>query len=191
MQLNEIAPELADAADVLSDQLRAHLQRMAVFLLPHIDLLERRFIAKLKVLGFEPKIRSALIALTTGAAAKILAESGLGKPFWRRLQPLLDESDPELVVHAAKLAVAAGTELDKKRTVTALLRILPDAPWYLREDAAGCLEALYYLGELLIEEEIARRLTFPPHKRAADSALIMLVHLRSHVREAQDPCLSD
>ena len=73
MQLNEIAPELADAADVLSDQLRAHLQRMAVFLLPHIDLLERRFIAKLKVLGFEPKIRSALIALTTGAAAKILA----------------------------------------------------------------------------------------------------------------------
>lgn len=77
MQLTEIAPELADAADVLSDQLRAHLQRMAVFLLPHTEMLERRFIAKLKALGFEPKIRSALIALTTGAAAKILAS---GRP---------------------------------------------------------------------------------------------------------------
>lgn len=75
--MTEIAPELADAADVLSDQLRVHLQRLAVFLLPHADALERRFIAKLKALGFEPKIRSALVALTTGAAAKILAS---GRP---------------------------------------------------------------------------------------------------------------
>jgi len=77
VQLTEIAPELADAADVLSDQLRAHLQRMAVFLMPHTDALERRFIAKLKALKFEPKMRSALIALTTGAAARILAS---GRP---------------------------------------------------------------------------------------------------------------
>lgn len=77
MQLTEIAPELADAADVLSDQLRVHLQRLAVFLLPHADALERRFIARLKTLGFEPKIRSALVALTTGSAAKILAS---GRP---------------------------------------------------------------------------------------------------------------
>ena len=77
MQLSEIAPELADAADVLSDQLRVHLQRLAVFLLPHAESLERRFTAKLKSLGFEPKIRSALMALTTGSAAKILAS---GRP---------------------------------------------------------------------------------------------------------------
>ncbi len=77
MQLTEIAPELADAADVLSDQLRVHLQRLAVFLLPHAESLERRFTAKLKTLGFEPKIRSALMALTTGSAAKILAS---GRP---------------------------------------------------------------------------------------------------------------
>src|SRR5260370_31446449 len=50
---------------------------MAVYLLPNIDLMERRFIAKLKALEFEPKIRGALIALTTGAAAKILAS---GRP---------------------------------------------------------------------------------------------------------------
>lgn len=72
MQLTEIAPELADAADVLSDQLRVHLQRLAVFLLPHVEPLDRRFIAKLKK-QFEPKIRTALASLTTGAAARILA----------------------------------------------------------------------------------------------------------------------
>ncbi|HLJ47088.1 MAG TPA: GAF domain-containing sensor histidine kinase [Bryobacteraceae bacterium] len=77
MQLTEIAPELADAADVLSDQLRVHLQRLAVFLLPHTDALERRFVNKLKALDFEPKIRHALVALTTGSAAKILAS---GRP---------------------------------------------------------------------------------------------------------------
>jgi len=76
--LKEIAPELADAADVLSDQLRTHLHRLAVFLLPHADTLDRRFLAKLKrgkfePRAFEPKIRVALASITPGAAARILA----------------------------------------------------------------------------------------------------------------------
>jgi len=77
VQLTEIAPELADAADVLSDQLRVHLQRLAVFLAPHAETLERRFITKLKALGFEPRIRAALVPLTVGSAARILVS---GRP---------------------------------------------------------------------------------------------------------------
>jgi signal transduction histidine kinase len=78
LQLTELAPELADAADVLSDQLRVHLQRLAVFLLPHAEVLDRRFLARLKdrqlaPKEYEPKIRLALAALTPGAAARILA----------------------------------------------------------------------------------------------------------------------
>jgi len=78
LQLTEIAPELADAADVLSDQLRVHLQRLAVFLLPHVETLDRRFLAKLKHRRLstkenETKIRVALASLTPGAAARILA----------------------------------------------------------------------------------------------------------------------
>ena len=69
--------ELADAADVLSDQLRVHLQRLAVCLLPHAEALERKFVARLKRLGFEPKLRGALTSLTPGAAAFIL---GSGRP---------------------------------------------------------------------------------------------------------------
>ncbi len=86
MPLTEISPELADAADVLSDQLRVHLHRLAVFLLPHAETLDRRFLAKLRKGPseprqfqprlFEPKIRVALASITPGAAARILA-SGL------------------------------------------------------------------------------------------------------------------
>jgi signal transduction histidine kinase len=76
--LTEISPELADAADVLSDQLRVHLHRLAVLLLPHAETLDRRFLAKLKKgqfepRQFEPKIRIALASITPGAAARILA----------------------------------------------------------------------------------------------------------------------
>ena len=73
MQAVQISPELADAADVLSDQLRVHLQRLAVLLDPHSDKIDRRFLARLRELGFEPKQRIALAAITPGAAARVLA----------------------------------------------------------------------------------------------------------------------
>ena len=88
MQLTEISPELADAADVLSDQLRVHLQRLAAFLLPHADALDRRFLARLKQRRLEPaqfetKIRAALGSLTPGAAARVLAS---GKPLLKFIE---------------------------------------------------------------------------------------------------------
>jgi signal transduction histidine kinase len=73
VQTNQLSPALADAADVLSDQLRVHLHRLAAVLLPHTDELERRFQGRLKRLQFEPKQRSALSAITIGAATRILA----------------------------------------------------------------------------------------------------------------------
>ena len=73
MQTAQISPELADAADVLSDQLRVHLQRLAVLLDPHADKIERRFMNRLRELQFQPKQRLALSAITPGAAARILA----------------------------------------------------------------------------------------------------------------------
>ena len=74
MQTGQLSPELADAADVLSDQLRVHLQRLAAVLEPHTEKIERKFLNRLRALGFEPKQRLALSAITTGAAASILAQ---------------------------------------------------------------------------------------------------------------------
>ncbi len=73
MQTEQISPELADAADVLSDQLRVHLHRLAVLLEPHTDKIDRKFMSRLRKLEFEPKQRTALAAITPGAAARILS----------------------------------------------------------------------------------------------------------------------
>ena len=134
-----------------------------------------------RIMNEDEEVPSSL--LRRRSAAKILAETGFGKPFWFRLRPLLDERDPELVVHAAKIAVKAGTDLDKQRTVAALLRILPETPWHVREDVADTLKALDNFAEAPIEEEISRRLLLPPEKRAVDSALIILLRLREHAHD--------
>lgn len=86
MQSVQISPELADAADVLSDQLRVHLQRMARLLEPHTDKIERRFLRRLQELGFEPKQRVALAAITPGAAARILARDKVPLKFIEQVE---------------------------------------------------------------------------------------------------------
>src|SRR5580658_1999727 len=73
VQTEQLSPELADAADVLSDQLRVHLHRLAVLLEPHADQIDRRFSNRLRKLEFQPKQRLALAAITPGAAARILS----------------------------------------------------------------------------------------------------------------------
>lgn len=79
MPTTELSPELADAADVLSDQLRVQLQRLSEALLPHADRLETRFLTRLRALKYQAKQQDALAAITPGAAARILA---------KRMQPL-------------------------------------------------------------------------------------------------------
>ena len=71
----QISPELADAADVLSDQLRVHLKKMSRLLEPHTEKIERRFVSRMRQMGISPMQRSALSAITTGAAARILARN--------------------------------------------------------------------------------------------------------------------
>ena len=73
MQATRNPPALADAADVLSSQLWEHLQHLAKFLLPHVGILERRFLLKLRRLRFDAKQRTALAAITPFAASGILA----------------------------------------------------------------------------------------------------------------------
>ncbi|MCX6620729.1 MAG: GAF domain-containing sensor histidine kinase [Acidobacteria bacterium] len=70
---------LADAADVLSDQLRAQLHRLALSLAPKSAALDRLFQTPLRELKLDAKQRSALGALTAGAAARLIA-AGSGLP---------------------------------------------------------------------------------------------------------------
>jgi len=68
----ELAPELADAADVLSDQLHAQLHRLSKLVTPHLDSIETRFRASLNRKRILPIQAIALSSLTFGAAARIL-----------------------------------------------------------------------------------------------------------------------
>ncbi len=70
---------LADAADVLSDQLRAQLHRLALLLAPKSAALDRRFLGPLRELKLDAKQRSALRAVTAGAAARLI-HAGNGLP---------------------------------------------------------------------------------------------------------------
>lgn len=74
MQTAELSPGLADAADVLSDQLKVHLRRLSELLAPHADRLERNFIKRLRALKYDARQQSALASITLGAASRILAQ---------------------------------------------------------------------------------------------------------------------
>ena len=73
MRAPQSTPVLADAADVLSDQLRAQLDRLAAVLKPHLSELDVSFRSRLRKLRHDPKQIKALCAITPGAAARILS----------------------------------------------------------------------------------------------------------------------
>ena len=70
---------LADAADVLSDQLRAQLHRLARLLAPKAATLDRQFQAPLRELKLDTKQRAAIQGITAGAASRLIA-NGRGLP---------------------------------------------------------------------------------------------------------------
>ncbi|HEU0141017.1 MAG TPA: GAF domain-containing sensor histidine kinase [Bryobacteraceae bacterium] len=65
--------QLAAAADVLGGQLRRHLVRFAAVVSPHSAALNRAFMTRLRASGYSVKQRSALAAITPGAAANVLS----------------------------------------------------------------------------------------------------------------------
>ena len=75
VQAEQLSPELADAADVLSDQLRVHLHRLAVLLEPYTDKIDRKFLNRLRQLEFQPKQRMALDTAQVLALAQVTSET--------------------------------------------------------------------------------------------------------------------
>ena len=71
----QTTPVLADAADVLSDQLRVHLERLSFVLQPHAADLDSRFRARLRKHRFDARQIKALCDITPGAAARIFSQA--------------------------------------------------------------------------------------------------------------------
>jgi len=79
-------PILADAADVLSDQLRAHLVRLSGLIKPHSSLLDERFRRRLRGKKYDAKQLKALSAITPGAAARILGSDRPPADFFEQVE---------------------------------------------------------------------------------------------------------
>ena len=93
-------PRALAASEVFGSRLRAHLELLAKVLPPHARRLERRFLARLRQLGYDPRERRALAAITPGAAAAVFAA--------RRLPPDFIEQVEYNGRRLAKLNVASG-----------------------------------------------------------------------------------
>src|SRR6266568_7416127 len=79
-------PILADAADVLSDQLRAHLVRLSTLIKPHSGYLDQRFRQRLRSRKYDQKQLKALSAITPGAAARILGSDRPPADFFEQVE---------------------------------------------------------------------------------------------------------
>ncbi len=80
------APLLAEAADILGKHLKRHLQRLATFIGPHADALDRSFEGRLKRLQVNAPQRACLLNLTPCAAARLLCAGRPLKDFLEQVE---------------------------------------------------------------------------------------------------------
>jgi signal transduction histidine kinase len=77
---------LADAAGLLSNQLRTQVRQLAYRLKPYEAKLERQFIKEMRKLGFNPCQRETLVRITLGAAAGMLAGRRTPADFFEHIE---------------------------------------------------------------------------------------------------------
>src|SRR5689334_4326322 len=78
--------ELADAAGVLSNQLRAHLDRLSLLIHPHATVLDARFHAQLRKQHYDARQIRTLSEITAGAAARILSSDRPAADFFELVE---------------------------------------------------------------------------------------------------------
>lgn len=151
MNNTEALPVLAEAADVLSDQLAALLKRLGALVRPHADKLEERFLARLAKMEYTSLQSRALAQLTAGAASRILAR-GLEPPVFLESVEYHGQRLAKLNLPPAAVA-AALAEYDKLLTPV-LRRTAPDHKnlQWVREQLHFCVmltlnNAYYYVRE--------------------------------------------
>jgi HEAT repeat protein len=116
-------------------------------------------------------------------ALRILSDLRVSEEDWSRLIPLLEESDPEVVITACRIGLELAPSPDKWRAVRRLIEMLPRANWFLRTEAQAALADHFEVAQEAIEDEIARRRSSSSKEQAMDLVLRMLVNLRGQVAE--------
>jgi hypothetical protein len=121
-------------------------------------------------------------------ALRILGDLKLGDDEWERLSDSLDESDPDIVITAARIALQHAPDSEKRNAVRRVLEMLPAANWFLRTEVRTALAEQFDLARKPIEEEIARRTKVDRKQQAFDTVLRLLVNLRNQALGTAHPC---
>lgn len=79
-------PAALAASNVFGDRLGNHLELLAKVLQPHLRRLEPQFLKRLRWLGYDPRQRKALAAITPGAAAAVLSARRLPPDFIEQVE---------------------------------------------------------------------------------------------------------
>ncbi len=110
---------------------------------------------------------------------RILCDLKICEQDWKALRSLLDETDPEIVITAARLALEVAPYPEKRLAVRRMIETLPSAGWFLRTEARAALAEHYDLAQEAVEDEIAHRMMADSKARSVDVVLRLLVNLRS------------
>jgi hypothetical protein len=107
----KLSPVLADTADLLGGQLRAHIRQLAEVVKPHAGRLDRKFVVGLRSQGFDPRQRKALATITAGAAVRILTA---GRPLAYR-----PRKGSKLLYHDPAYLIATDPALEPRQIIEA------------------------------------------------------------------------
>jgi HEAT repeat protein len=119
------------------------------------------------------------------SAAQLLCEIGVSGEQWMRLRPLIDETEPGILIAAARMAWRDGARADVKAIAVRLIAAIGSADWYFRDEIGDVLVEIYEVAGPMVDHDIARRINQPPEKRVADNALRTLLRVARRGQEEQ------
>jgi HEAT repeat protein len=101
---------------------------------------------------------------------------------WPFLKSLLEDDDPPIVAATADLATLLGDPNDRACAAQNLIRVLPRADWYFREEIQRLLIELYPEAGPHVEQEYRARTTRSEVEMVMDSTLRVLEKVRHSAR---------
>jgi len=117
---------------------------------------------------------------------RILCDLEFSENEWIELRPLLEDSDKEIAIMAAEMAVDWAPASEKQAAAQFLIGCLEWAHWFLQIRVQECLRRNYSRVHELIQKESALRRKSAKGEPLADPVLRMLVRVQSTAKNS-DP----
>lgn len=118
------------------------------------------------------------------SALRLLTRLSLSVEECHMISPMADYRDPEIAARANRIALTAPDENERKRAAGRLIRMLPDAPWFLQIEIEGWLLEYPGTAREAIDEEIAALQSAVDAGGSTNDVLPRLLRMK-HIIEAK------